>query len=44
MTEPPSVEGNLTSDQRRSTVEPRLTTSPFIRPPRYYGHILSNQT
>ena len=27
-----------------STVEPRLTTTPFIRPPRYYGHILSNQT
>ena len=26
------------------TVEPRLTTTPFIRPPRYYGHILSNQT
>ena len=26
-----------------STVEPRLTTTPFIRPPRYYGHILSNQ-
>ena len=25
------------------TVEPRLTTTPFIRPPRYYGHILSNQ-
>ena len=24
------------------TVEPRLTTTPFIRPPRYYGHILSN--
>ena len=27
-----------------STVEPRLTTTPLIRPPRYYGHILSNQT
>ena len=27
-----------------NTVEPRLTTTPFIRPPRYYGHILSNQT
>ena len=27
-----------------TTVEPRLTTTPFIRPPRYYGHILSNQT
>ena len=27
-----------------STVEPRLTTTPFIRPARYYGHILSNQT
>ena len=26
------------------TVEPRLTTTPFIRPPGYYGHILSNQT
>ena len=26
------------------TVEPCLTTTPFIRPPRYYGHILSNQT
>ena len=26
------------------TVEPRLTTTPFIRPPRYYDHILSNQT
>ena len=26
------------------TVEPRLTTTPFVRPPRYYGHILSNQT
>ena len=26
------------------TVEPRLTTTPFIRPPCYYGHILSNQT
>ena len=26
-----------------TTVEPRLTTTPFIRPPRYYGHILSNQ-
>ena len=26
------------------TVEPRLTTTQFIRPPRYYGHILSNQT
>ena len=25
-------------------VEPRLTTTPFIRPPRYYSHILSNQT
>ena len=25
-----------------TTVEPRLTTAPFIRPPRYYGHILSN--
>ena len=25
------------------TVESRLTTTPFIRPPRYYGHILSNQ-
>ena len=25
------------------TVEPRLTTPRFIRPPRYYGHILSNQ-
>ena len=29
---------------RYYTVEPRLTTTPFIRPPRYYGHILSNQT
>ena len=27
-----------------STVEPRLTTTPFLRPPRYYGHILSTQT
>ena len=27
-----------------NTVEPRLTTIPFIRPPRYYGYILSNQT
>ena len=27
----------------KHTVEPRLTTTPFIRPPRYYGHILSNQ-
>ena len=26
------------------TVEPRLTTTPFLRPPRYYGHILPNQT
>ena len=26
------------------TVEPRLTTTPFIRPSRYYGHIFSNQT
>ena len=26
------------------TVEPRLTTTSFIRPPRYYSHILSNQT
>ena len=24
--------------------EPRLTTAPFIRSPRYYGHILSDQT
>ena len=24
-------------------MEPCLTTTPFIRPPRYYGHILSNQ-
>ena len=24
-------------------MESRLTTTPFIRPPRYYGHILSNQ-
>ena len=27
-----------------NTVEPRLTTTLFIRPPCYYGHILSNQT
>ena len=27
-----------------TTVEPRLTTTLFIRPPRYYSHILSNQT
>ena len=26
-----------------TTVEPLLTTTLFIRPPRYYGHILSNQ-
>ena len=26
------------------TVEPRLTTTPFIRPSRYYGHFFSNQT
>ena len=26
------------------TVEPRLTTTLFLRPPRYYGHILPNQT
>ena len=26
------------------TVEPRLTTTPFTRPPRHYGHILSKQT
>ena len=26
-----------------NTVEPRLTTTAFIRPPRYHGHILSNQ-
>ena len=29
---------------RTHTVEPSLTTTPFIRPPRYYDHILSNQT
>ena len=28
----------------KNTVEPRLTTTSFMRPPRYYGHILSNQT
>ena len=27
-----------------NTVEPRFTTTPFIRPPRYYDRILSNQT
>ena len=25
-------------------MEPRLTTTPFIRPPRYYDHIHSTQT
>ena len=30
--------------QKEYTVEPRLMTTPFIRAPRYYGHILSNQT
>ena len=34
----------LDSVELLDTVEPRLTTTPFIRPPRYYGHILSNQT
>ena len=29
--------------EKKTTVEPRLTTTPFMRPPRYYGHILSNQ-
>ena len=33
---------NLVASRR--TEEPRLTTTPFIRPPRYYDHILSNQT
>ena len=32
------------TEKNRHTVEPRLTTTQFIRPPRYYGHILSNQT
>ena len=27
-----------------TTMEPRLKTTPFIRPPRYYDHILSTQT
>ena len=31
------------SEVDRRTVEPRLTTTPFIRTPPYYGHILSNQ-
>ena len=26
-----------------TTVEPRLTTTPLIRPPRYYGHFILAQ-
>ena len=39
----PRTSSGLCRSSKR-TVEPRLTTTPFIRPPRYYGHILSNQT
>ena len=38
------VDKNNILHQKEYTVEPCLTTTPFIRPPRYYDHILSNQT
>ena len=41
---PEQISLTLSSHVQLSTVEPRLTTTPFIRPPRYYGHIPSNQT